>query len=270
MLNREEYIEQAFFFRTFRERLEEGRSAQEILAMMKAEVLASTKLPMAIDFLLTEMRLSGEFSPSMLRLGHYFTRFQTFIVQQSEKPSGKFDFRIALRILENEAKFRAEETFTVQGLFFYQFEVVCRNRLGYDEGIEAIGEDSVYDVDWRDWFKIVHAQLGVIDFADMIYVRSDYYRKKPAEENIPTLFNEREGRIAHATRGRDPLYLFSALSRHLNYPEVPRQKRATEEDNFILLLRQRVDLLENRLKLLEEELRGGINLNRFYTREDEK
>ena len=40
--------------------------------------------------------------------------------------------------------------------------------------------------------------------------------------SIPTLFGEKEGKIARANRGRDPLYLFSALQRQLGYPEVPR------------------------------------------------
>ena len=34
------------------------------------------------------------------------------------------------------------------------------------------------------------------------------------------LFGEKEGKIAKASRGRDPLYLFAALQRQLGYPEV--------------------------------------------------
>jgi hypothetical protein len=60
------------------------------------------------------------------------------------------------------------------------------------------------------------------------------------------------------------MYLFSALSRHLGYPEVPRQKRAAEEENLIPVLQRRIEHLENRLQLIEEELRGGINLNRYF------
>lgn len=270
MLSRDEYVEQAFFFKTFRERVEEGTSAQEILTVMKAEVLASTDLPKAIQFMLTDIKFSGEFAPTMKRLSHYFTRFQTFIVEQAEKAEGRFDFRVALRILENEALFRASDAMTIQGLFFYQFEVVCRNRLGYEEGIAAIRHDPAYDDNWRKWFDILLAQLGVIDFADMIYVRSEAYRKKTNDEDVPILFDQRQGRIAKATRKRDPIYLFSALSRHLNYPEVPRQKRVVEEELVIPFLKQRIDMLESRMKLLEEELRGGINLNRFIVNEDKK
>jgi hypothetical protein len=49
MLDRDEYIEQAFFFNTFRERVETDVPAQDALAVLRAEVLAATKLPMAID-----------------------------------------------------------------------------------------------------------------------------------------------------------------------------------------------------------------------------
>ena len=68
---------------------------------------------------------------------------------------------------------------------------------------------------------------------------------------FPTLFGEREGKIARANRGRDPVYLFSALQRQLNYPEVPRPKRPDEAEARIVLLEQRVTTLENRIKALE-------------------
>ena len=47
---------------------------------------------------------------------------------------------------------------------------------------------------------------------------------------FPTLFGEKEGKIARANRGRDPLYLFSALQRQLGYPEVPRPRRPDEAE----------------------------------------
>jgi hypothetical protein len=81
------------------------------------------------------------------------------------------------------------------------------------------------------------------------------------------LFGEREGRIARAARRRDPMFLFAALSRHLGYPSVPRQKKANENENFVPLLQRRVEHLENRIQMLEEELRGGINLQRYFVKE---
>ena len=51
ILDREEYIEQAYFFRVYRERLLENVPSQEILQTIQEEILATTRLPMAIDFL---------------------------------------------------------------------------------------------------------------------------------------------------------------------------------------------------------------------------
>ena len=49
ILDREEYIEQAYFFRVYRERLQENVPSQEILQTIQEEILATTRLPMAID-----------------------------------------------------------------------------------------------------------------------------------------------------------------------------------------------------------------------------
>ena len=265
MLDRDEYVEQAFFFSAFRERVETDVPAQDALVVLRAEALAATKLPIAIDVMLIEVKHSGLISPAMTQLKHYFTPFQAYVIRKSEEPEGKFDFRVALRILENEAKYRSESP-TPQGLFFYEFETLCRNKLGYEDGLAAISRDPVFDEPWRDWISLLHDDLGVTDFAEMIFLRSEYCNQKSQKTTGPILFSEREGRIAHATIGRDPVYLFSALSRHLCYPEVPRQKRAVEEENLLPQLKRRIELLENRLILLEEELRGGINLNRYYVK----
>lgn len=266
MLEREEHVEQAFFFETFLDRLENGFSTQEFLQSVKHELLTTTKLPLAIDFLQTDLKLTGSLASAMSRIPHYFTPFQTFIISETEQENNRFDFRIALQVLQREAKYKAENG-NVQGLFFYQFETICRNRLGYDAGLSAIAGDAAYDENWRNWLERLRLQIGWVDFADLIYVRSAFYAIKPGEESVPRLFGEREGRIAFSTRGRDPIYLFAALSRHLGYPSVPRQKKISEAENLIPLLKRRIELLENRLVLLEEELRGGINLNRFIVKE---
>jgi hypothetical protein len=67
-----------------------------------------------------------------------------------------------------------------------------------------------------------------------------------------------------ANHQKDPLLLFSALARHLGYPSVPRAKAPASEGQQFALLQRRLDRIESRLRLLEEELRGGINLARFY------
>jgi len=50
LLEREEYVEQAYFFRVFRERLDENVPAQEILSTIHEEILSTTKLPMLSSF----------------------------------------------------------------------------------------------------------------------------------------------------------------------------------------------------------------------------
>lgn len=262
-LEREEYIEQAYFFRTLRERMQQSMSTQDLLVAIRQELLSTTKLPMALDFMAAELRLTGGFASAMSRLGHYFTPFQTFVIREAEREEGRFDFRIALEVLQREAEYRAQGA-SRQGIFLYQFETLCRNRLGYDRGLEAVAADPIYDEGWREWITIVRRQIGIVDFADMIYVRSAYYRQVMGESGKPVLFGEKEGKIALANRRKDPLFLFSALARHLGYPSVPRPMPQEPAEQKLHLVERRLERLETRIKLVEEELRGGINLARFY------
>jgi hypothetical protein len=289
LLGREEYIEQSHFFHMLGERLADNVPAQEVLASVREEVLATTKLPMAIDFLLGELRHEGVLGPAMARLPHYFTPFQAYVVRESENDRLRFDLRIGLEILRREAEYRSSSP-TQQGIFLYQFEALCRNRLGYDRGLEAVATDPAFDATWREWIRRVRRQIGMVDLADLIYVHSEHYRQRQggairddgratgAEEDTMTedrparetgaevLFGEREGRIALANRRKDPLYLFSSLQRQLGYPEVPRLKKADVEQVLLPQLVRRLEQLEMRLKLLEEEQRGGLDLSRFYER----
>jgi hypothetical protein len=267
MLDREEYVEQAYFYRTLRERVEQGGATQEQLQLIRHELLATTRLPMAIDYMITELKHSGSIGPAMQNLKHYFTPFQAYLVHESEEETGRFDFFTALRVLEHEAEYRANSP-DVQGLFFYQFETLCRNRLKYDSGIAAMAGDPIYDEGWRAWLGILRHQIGLVDFADLVYVRSSHYNRKPGEEDIPTLFGEREGKIAFANHKKDPLHLFSALQRHLDYPTVPRQHRVDEPEALVPLLVTRIEQLEAKVDLLQEELRGGINLSKYYVGDD--
>lgn len=262
-LEREEYVEQAYFFRTLRERMQQAMSTQELLVAIRHEILATTKLPYALEYMATELKATGGFASAMARLNHYFTPFQTFVIREAEKDEGRFDFRVALEILEREAQYRTGEA-SRQGIFLFQFEALCRNRMGYDRGLEAIAGDPVYDEAWRDWILIVRRQIGIVDFADMIFVRSDYYRQLVGEVEKTVLFGEKEGRIAQANRRKDPLFLFAALARHLGYPSVPRPTQEEQSSQLLQVLQRQVERLESRIKLLEEELRGGINLTRFY------
>ncbi len=262
-LNREEYIEQAHFFRTLRERMQQSVATQDLLGSIRQEILSTTSLPYAIDFMLSELRLTGGFATAMGHLAHYFTPFQTYVVAEAERAEGRFDFRVALEVLEREAQYRAAGA-SPQGVFLYQFETLCRNRLGYERGLEAIAGDEIYNEDWRQWILTVRRQIGLVDFSDMIYVRSELYRQTRGEAERPVLFGEKEGRIALANRQRDPLYLFAALGRHLGYPSVPRLRPEDTQRELLPALQRKLERLESRLKLLEEEIRGGINLARYY------
>ena len=157
---------------------------------------------------------------------------------------------------------------SLQGVFLYQFETLCRNRLGYDFGLEAVAGDPIYNDDWRQWILTVRRQIGLVDFGDMIYVRSELYRQTHKDMDKPVLFGEKEGKIALANHRKDPLYLFSALARHLGYPGVPRPKPEDTQRYVLPALQRKVERLEVRIKLLEEEIRGGINLSRFYSSKD--
>ncbi len=263
LLEREEYVEQVYFFGTLRERMQQDMSTQDLLVAIRQELLATTNLPHAIDFMADELLMTGGLATAMARMSHYFTPFQTYVVAEAEKAEGRFDFRIALEILQREAEYRLKDP-SPQGIFLYQFETLCRNRLGYDRGLEAIAGDWIYNDDWREWILTVRRQVGLIDFADMIYVRSELYRKSRRRAEKPVLFGEKEGKIALANRRKDPLYLFAALERHLGYPSVPRPKPEDTQRYILPMLQRKVERMETRLKLLEEELRGGINLARFY------
>ena len=216
VLEREEYIEQAYFFHSFRVRLVDGLPAQEILARISEELLSTTKLPLAISFLDAEIKGSGLMAPAMARIGHYFSAFQTHVISQAEIAMSRFSMEQALLILEREAKYKSENP-SLAGLFIFQFESLSRNRLGYTRGLAAMSADPFYTEDWRDYILMLQTRLGDVDFADLIFVRSSYFVKERRKTNpefepkYPTLFGEREGKIARANRGRDPMYLFSAL-----------------------------------------------------------
>ena len=266
VLEREEYIEQAYFFHAFRERLVDGLPAQEILARVSEELLSTTKLPLAVSFLYTEIKGSGLMAPAMTRIGHYFTAFQTHVIGQAEITMSRFSMEQALLVLEREAKYKADGP-SLAGLFIFQFESLSRNRLGYTKGLAAMAQDPFYPEDWKDYILTLQTRLGDVDFADLIFVRSTYFvneRRKLNPEfapKYPVLFGEREGKIARANRGRDPMLFFSALQRQLGYPEVPRLRRPDELEARVLLLEQKIAQLENRLKAAESDLNQDVDLS---------
>jgi hypothetical protein len=266
-LDREEYIEQAYFFRVLRERLSES-ATQELLERIDQEILATTRLPYAVQFLTAELKHSGLLSSGFARLPHYFAPFQAFVVAGAEEQNRRFSIDTALLVLEREAQYRAVPA-TQAGLFVYQFEVLCRNRLGYGPGLAAMARDPFYDDDWKAFLEMTRHQVGLVDFADLVYVRSELYLRDRRRDEpdyqppLPPLFGDKEGRIARANIGRDPLFLFAALQRQLNYPEVPRARPKDDLGSRLEVLQARLRELEARIKLVEGELHGQIDLTQL-------
>src|SRR5262249_41888183 len=139
-------------------------------------------------------------------------------------------------------------------------------------GLETMIADPFYDEDWRTFLQAVRHQVGIVEFADIIYVRSELYvkdhrRKQPDyEPPLPPLFGEKEGKIAKANRGRDPLYLFSALQRQLGCPEVPRPKPRDDLEAKLEALRARVRELETKLKVIDAELKGQVDVTQLLAK----
>ncbi|HEY6563088.1 MAG TPA: hypothetical protein VIY86_01205, partial [Pirellulaceae bacterium] len=106
-----------------------------------------------------------------------------------------------------------------------------------------------------------------------IYVRSACYAEQQAQKGLPVelaeeeiLFGEREGRIALAHRRREPLLMLAALQRQLGYPAIPRPSPVGDRNDILPQLSRRIERLEQRLKLLDEEAKSGIDITRFYVR----
>jgi hypothetical protein len=274
LLDREEYIEQAYLFRVYGERLDENLSAQDILTSIGEEVLATSKLPLAIDFLKGEILLNGRVSDGMARIPHYFTPFQTFVMSKAEDDRARFDIRIALKMLEREAEYLAG-TPTQAGLFVYQFECIARNRLGYDRGMTAMSRDPFFSSDWSDWILKVRLRLGTTDFADLIFYRSEHFvndrRRRTGNPDYtpsyPIFFGVQEGRIARANRGKDPLFMFVALQRQLGFPSVPRAKAKPAEPVFHPALEERLQRIEKRLQIFESEAKDEFDISEYFVKE---
>ena len=246
---------------------------QELLEQIRYELLSTTKLPLAIDYLLTELKHSGLMSPAMSKLAHYFTPFQAFLIHQAEQEAGRFTIQTALQVLEAEANYRLKDC-TAAGLFFYQFEVLCRNRLHYDRGLTAISSDPIFTKEWAKWILQFRAQIGLVEIADLLFLASEEYSQRlvaagqSLEGKGPFLFGRKEGRIAFGNRRKEPLFLFGALQRHLGYPVVPRPERPDDTHEIIPQLMRRMERLESRIKLMEEERRASLDITKFYKKED--
>ena len=89
--------------------------------------------------------------------------------------------------------------------------------------------------------------------------------RTPTPSRFQSRALRRKGRrIAWANRGKDPSLLFAALHRQLGYPSIPRPEPIEQTTLILPQLMRRVERMESRLKLLEEEQKGGIDLSKFY------
>ncbi len=285
MLDRSEYVEQAYLFDLLRQRSDERAPMQELLDQLRHELLATTKLPMAIDFMSADLRHRGLMAGAMAKLSHYFAPFQTFLIDESESETGRFTIGLALQILHVDAKMRADFAAALEvgdvaddamrhrrcGMFFFQFESLCRNRLGYDRGLTAMAGDPAYDDRWRGWLLDLRRQVGLVDLADLLFLASAEYTARRNQAGIdppanlaPELFGQKEGRIALANRRKNPVYLFGAMHRHLDYPAVPRPEKRDESEDVMPALMRRVERLESRIQLMEAEAKQQLDITKFY------
>src|SRR6266542_1779009 len=193
ILDREEYIEQAYFFRTLRERVAENLATQEVLERIDQEILATTRLPYAIQFLKAEVKHTGLLSSGFEKLPHYFTPFQAFVVRNTEDEARRFSLETAPTVLEREAEYRAGQP-TPAGLFVYEFEVLCRNRLGYD-GLTCMAADPLFDTNWCEYLDLVRRQVGLVDFADLVYIRSETYVSEQQRQTPQPKIRDLETRL---------------------------------------------------------------------------
>ena len=137
MLDREEYVEQAYLFRALGERLRQNMATQDLLVWIKEEILSTTRLPMAMDYLAAELKLHGMFSPAMAKLAHYFAPFQTYVIAEAENERGTVRYRRgpknpgARGEISGRGSFGAG-TFSLPIRVFVPQSVRLRSRIGSD------------------------------------------------------------------------------------------------------------------------------------------
>ena len=174
-LEREEYIEQAYLFRTLRERIEQGIATQDLLASIREEILSTTKLPMAVDFLSAELRHQGRF-----RRGH-------------AKAQPLFTPVSGVRRRRSGSRARQIRSAAGPGNLPAQRRTIaptrrCRKESSCSSSSRSHGTDLATTAACKplptircstsvraEWILTVRRQIGLVDFAEMIYVRSQHY-----------------------------------------------------------------------------------------------
>ena len=268
------------------ERLRENMPAQEILGIVREEILATTKLPMAIDFMLAELRHLGAFSARPWSgCTHYFTPFQCFVMQEAENDTAAV--RPARRARNPRPRGRVPRRGRRRGRACSSTSSKCSAATGWatTRGWRPSPATRRIDETWRNWILTVRRQIGMVDLADLIFVHSEFYHERKPQRRAgrprpsadaphgrgarPRAFRRcsasRKAASPGPIGGKDPLLLFAALHRQLGYPEAPRA--AAGGPRGAACCRRWLagsNSSKRRLKLVEEEQRGGINLEQFY------
>ena len=232
----------------------------------------TTKLPLAIDFLRTEVLHGGRLNPAMAKIGHYFTPFQTFVVAAGRV--GQVEVRHGDRAVNP----RADGGVPGAGAFAGgAVHLPVRVRGAEPAGLRRrpagrrrrplfrTPRGGPGSPAWRGrWGRRTSPTWS-------ISAATSSSRAAAGPNTTPTggpatrcCSTARLGRIARANRGKDPLYMFAALQRQLGYPRVPKPA-APADDKLPPAQEARLARLEKRLQLLEAEQRGtGIDLHEFH------
>ena len=275
VLEREEYIEQAYFFHSFRERLVDGLPAQEILARISEELLSTTKLPLAVSFLYAEIKGSGLMAPAMTRIGHYFTAFQTHVIGQAEIAMSRFSMEQALLILEREAKYKSEDP-SLAGLFIFQFESLSRNRLGYTRGLAAMAAGPVLPRGLARLYPHAPDPAGRRRFRRPDLRALDVLRARTTEDQ-PRVRAQVSRPSSASAKARSPGPTAAATRCTCSRPSsaslaIPRSRAPavpTSSRPASLLLEQKIAQLENRIKLAESEINQDVDLSQVMVKPED-
>ena len=64
--------------------------------------------------------------------------------------------------------------------------------------------------------------------------------------------------------------MFAALQRQLGYPAVPRMKPKSDQQVIHPVLEQRLQRFEQTLKIVQAELKGGIDLSQYFKKPEDE
>ena len=133
--------------------------------------------------------------------------------------------------------------------------------------------DPFYDPDWRDFLALVQApdRRGRFRryrvFALAVLCAGSAVVGRLCSAGLAIVWREGGQDRQGQSRPR-PLYLFAALQRQLGYPEVPRSKPKDDVGSRIEALKVKIRELETRLKLVEGEVQGRVDLSEFLAKPD--